>query len=561
MTRAFGSLQNRIFIASALLTAVSIGVAVYVVRVRLTTETETELAKDLVAAASVVGQQQATLFDTFSRSAGLLADLPRFKAAVDTGDAPTVQPLAEDFQRRLGSDVLTVTSRRGARLASVGAPAAGVLRVVDLPITLDQDELGTLSAGYLLDEARAHELKALTGADIAFAVGGRVQASTLGPGSFALLSGVVAGAPPVSLQFDGAEYVALAQPLPAPVSGPASLHGQPSVVVLHSRTERMRTLNAIQTFLAGLALLSVVLAVAISYWVARTVTRPLATITNHMRGVAATGDLGRKIDLAAWNDDDAAVLATTYNSLTDSVQRFQREAAQRERLSSLGRMSTVIAHEVRNPLMIIKGALRTLGRDGASPEDVRDAAADIDGEINRLNHLVNEVLDFARPIRFDCSPTDINDVCREAAAAAQAAGAVAVGVHTPPGTAMIDTDRERLRGVLVNLLTNAQHAVEAAGRVPAAGAAPAVTVTTTPAGPRRVTVIVSDHGTGIAPEDLPRVFDPYFTTRRAGTGLGLAIARNIVDGLGGTLTVSTRQGQGTDIRLDIGDAPRAARGR
>ena len=104
--------------------------------------------------------------------------------------------------------------------------------------------------------------------------------------------------------------------------------------------------------------------------VARTITRPLAPITDHMRQVAATGDLTQEdrhqAAAGGWDDDDAHMLATTFNTLTDSIARFQREAAQRERLSSLGRLSTVIAHEVRNPLMIIKGALRSMTRDGAT---------------------------------------------------------------------------------------------------------------------------------------------------------------------------------------------------
>ena len=83
-----------------------------------------------------------------------------------------------------------------------------------------------------------------------------------------------------------------------------------------------------------------------------------------MRDVAATGDLTRKVSLqsGAWDDADARLLASAFNTLTESIARFQGEAAQRERLSSLGRLSTVIAHEIRNPLMIIKAALRTLRR-------------------------------------------------------------------------------------------------------------------------------------------------------------------------------------------------------
>jgi two-component system sensor histidine kinase HydH len=248
------------------------------------------------------------------------------------------------------------------------------------------------------------------------------------------------------------------------------------------------------------------------------------------------------------------MLATTFNTLTDSIVRFQREAAQRERLSSLGRLSTVIAHEVRNPLMIIKGALRTMARDGATAADVRDAATDIDEEIDRLNSLVNDVLDVARPIRFDPAPADINVVCRDAVQAASAGRANGpVAMSLAPSLPELVTDSERLRTVLVNLLTNADHAIE--GR-PAA----TVTLITQQTGDRRVAVTIRDTGKGIAEDDLPRIFDPYFTTRRAGTGLGLAIAKNIVEGLGGSISVATRPGAGTDFRIDIGDAPARAEG-
>ena len=242
-------------------------------------------------------------------------------------------------------------------------------------------------------------------------------------------------------------------------------------------------------------------------------------------------------------------MATTFNTLTDSIVRFQREAGQRERLSSLGRLSTVIAHEVRNPLMIIKGALRTLARDGATHADVRDAAQDIDEEIERLNNLVNDVLDVARPIRFDPAPTDINAVCRDAVQAASA-GRVngEVELNLAPWLPELVTDSERLRTVLVNLLTNADNAV---GGMPDAS----VTLITQQTGDRRITVTIRDTGKGIANDDLPHIFDPYFTTRRAGTGLGLAIAKNIVEGLGGAISVTTHPGAGTDFRIDLGDAP------
>src|SRR5262249_59044735 len=122
-------------------------------------------------------------------------------------------------------------------------------------------------------------------------------------------------------------------------------------------------LQAIHTGLALTAILAVGLATLLSFAVARTITRPLAAITDAMREVAATGDLTRKIAVRhgdRWDDEDARLLATPFNTLTDSIARFQRDISHKERLSSLGRLSTVIAHEIRNPLMIIKGSLHTL---------------------------------------------------------------------------------------------------------------------------------------------------------------------------------------------------------
>jgi signal transduction histidine kinase len=353
------------------------------------------------------------------------------------------------------------------------------------------------------------------------------------------------------------EYAALVKPLPLPSSVAAELPrgtAVPKALVLRSRTERMRTLSAIQRGLAVVAVFTVLLAVAVSYGVARTITRPLATITNHMREVAATGDLTQKIPLSrtrGWHDEDARLLATTFNTLTDSVARFQREAAQRERLSSLGRMSTIIAHEIRNPLMIIKGALRQITHERATPEDIRESAADINGEIERLNRVVNEVLDFARPIHFELSPTDVNALCRSAVAAVEAATREPpIVMLLAPDVPMIQSDGERLRTVLVNLLTNARQAVT--DNEP-------VRLTTMRVGEARLAVSVEDRGAGISSDDLPRIFDPYFTTRRTGTGLGLPIAKNIVEGLGGTITVQSAPCRGTTIRIELGDAPAARR--
>jgi signal transduction histidine kinase len=287
--------------------------------------------------------------------------------------------------------------------------------------------------------------------------------------------------------------------------------------------------------------------------VARTVTRPLAKITAAMREMSTTGDLTRKIALepAHWEDEDAGLLARTFNALTDSIAAFQRDAAQRERLSALGRLSTVVAHEVRNPLMIIKASLRVLRQAAASPAESREAVADIGEEVSRLDRVVNEVLDFARPIRLELGPTDLNALCRDAAEASLSGQAVpGITLRLDPAIEAVMTDGERVRTALVNILSNAREAVAARPSAPGIGNFPDVELRTSRAD-GGVAIVVADRGIGIADADLPHVFDPYFTTRRTGTGLGLAIAKNIVDALGGTIAVRSRPAEGTEVRIDL----------
>jgi signal transduction histidine kinase len=555
---ALASLTNRIFLASTLLAIVSIGFAVYFVGSRLRAQAEDDLQRDLAEAANLVEQQHATLLDTFTRTATLIADLPKFKAAVETGDPPTVGPIARDYQQQVGSDLFRVQDSEGQVLATIGGTESGVLQLVSVPVSIGLDrpeQLGTLTVGYLLDDERARSFKASTGADIAFAADGQIRSSTFPRAERAAIASVLNERVVPRIMIGDSEYTALVKPLPSlsTATGPV-----PVMVVLRSRTERMQTLSAIETGLALVAAVTVLLSIVISYGVSRTITRPLARITDHMRHVANTGDLTRKLDTAearGWQDEDARVLATTFNTLTDSIARFQHEAAQRERLSSLGRMSTIIAHEIRNPLMIIKGALRQLTRPDCSAEDVRDAAADINGEIERLNRVVNEVLDFAKPVRFERTATDINALCRSAVGAVMAAESEPpVVAHLDAAVPQLETDGEKLRTVFVNLLTNARQAVlvRTGGESPVG---PPVTIATARLSDRRVAVSIADRGPGITPEDLPRIFDPYFTTRRAGTGLGLPIAKNIIEGLGGTISVSSEPGSGTNIQIELGDAP------
>ena len=590
-----GSLTNRIFLASAALAVLSIGFAVYFVSRTTTREAEAGLQRGLIEAGALVDQQTAALAQTFTVMARLVADLPKLKAGAADSDPPTVRPIALDYQKQLGAALLVVTDRRGQVLALAGdvdpgfgeigtrpeiqralageetagfwPQATSVLRVVAVPIAVGIDRpelLGTLTLGFRLDDALAERFKRVTESDIAFAADGQIKASTLGTDDRRPLLSLLDANGVQTISLRDNQYVALTRPL---ATGEAAAErAAPRVLILRSRTERLRFMNAIHTGLAATAVVAVLLATILSYAVARTITRPMATISDVMREMSTTGDLTRKISMRRtgnWEDEDATLLATTFNTLTDSIARFQREAAQRERLSSLGRLSTVVAHEIRNPLMIIKASLRTLGRDHVSRAEMRQALTDVDEEVARLNRVVNDVLDFARPIRFDYAPADINAVCVDAEhATREAAPDTSVELLTDATLPPVTTDAERLRTALVNILTNARHAVADGSLSPSPVASgfsrTSIQLQTMPGTNGYVTIIVRDQGPGIKPEDMAKVFDPYFTTKRTGSGLGLAIAKNIIEGMGGSIVLRSQPGQGTEIRLDIPDRTRIA---
>jgi signal transduction histidine kinase len=586
--RVVSSLTNRIFVALTVLATLSLGFASFFANARASAAAEAELARGLEEAAAIVDQHRLTLTDTLTRMARLVADLPVLKAAVDTKDPPTVQPLAELYLAQVNADLFIVHDAGGRVLAAAGgylddvlqatahAETAdgveasieetstfvpheqGVLQVVSVPIFVGfepTDVLGRLTVGFVMDDALAARFRALTGSEIAFASGGKVLASSLPVALRPALTDIVTAPASARVSLGDEEYLALARPM---LREPG--RDTPVTVTLRSRSERLRFLNTVRAGLVGALIVTLLLATGLSYGVARTMTRPLAAVTTAMRDVAATGDLSRKVVVRsrAWDDEDARLLAGAFNTLTESIARFQRESAQKDRLSALGRLSTVIAHEIRNPLMIIRAALPSLRKASAdtarADTELTDALADIDEESMRINRIVTEVLDFAKPIMFELADASVNEICRASAAAAWAdhAGTDAreVQLELDASEPHMVTDSERLRTALVNLLTNARQATEAVS-----DRARAPVTLTTQASNGRVTIVVRDHGVGIAPENMTHIFDPYFTTRRAGTGIGLPITKNIVEGMGGTIAVASQPGRGTEFTVDL---PRVA---
>jgi two-component system sensor histidine kinase HydH len=233
-----------------------------------------------------------------------------------------------------------------------------------------------------------------------------------------------------------------------------------------------------------------------------------------------------------------------FKDLTE-VRSLRREIERSRRLASVGRLAAGVAHEIRNPLSSIKGfATYFKERYQDSPQDQKTADIMI-SEIDRLNRVVGQLLEFARPVPVSPQPTSLKNLVADSVRliehqAAEKNITVKTLISAKINEGMVDPDR--LNQILINLYLNAIESMEPGGQLD---------VKLTEKGDNRIGIDVSDTGCGIAGENIARIFDPYFTTKSTGTGLGLAIAHNIMEAMGGQIGVQSRPGQGTTFSLSI----------
>jgi two-component system sensor histidine kinase HydH len=231
-----------------------------------------------------------------------------------------------------------------------------------------------------------------------------------------------------------------------------------------------------------------------------------------------------------------------FKDLTE-VRALRREVARSQRLASVGRLAAGVAHEIRNPLSSIKGfATYFKERYPDRPEDQQTADIMIQ-EVDRLNRVVGQLLEFARPISIKPKTISLEALLNDAVRLIKERAAEKNITVNTRNTARINTawgDPDRINQILLNLFLNAIDAMENGGELD---------VEISSDDSREICISVSDTGCGISPQDIPRVFDPYFTTKSTGTGLGLAIAHNIAEVMGGRISVESPQDRGTIFRV------------
>ena len=235
--------------------------------------------------------------------------------------------------------------------------------------------------------------------------------------------------------------------------------------------------------------------------------------------------------------------AEQLTAANQSLQAAEAAVRRSERLAALGQLSAGLAHELRNPLGTIRASAELLKKSVGTHNPVAvELAGFVASEVDRTNSLVTRFLDFARPLALRTEPCELTEVVDRAVARLERdgkGGGVAVYKNYSPDVRPFPFDAELMERVMYNLLLNAAQASPPDG---------AITVKTRPIGDR-VEISVIDRGSGIKPEHLESIFNPFFTTKPEGVGLGLAIVSKIVDQHGGKIAVESEAGKGSVFRI------------
>jgi signal transduction histidine kinase len=282
-------------------------------------------------------------------------------------------------------------------------------------------------------------------------------------------------------------------------------------------------------------------------------TRPIKFLSTGARRIAG-GDLSYRVPTSD-RSDEMGELTELFNDMTTKLARTRELEAQlynAEKAIVVSRLASAIAHEIRNPLNYINLTLDHL-RAGFSPADpqkqdkFQSLTSQLKTEVARINQRITEFLNYSRPPKLEPRLLNVSDVAREALRTVQVQASeqnIKTTVEEVGGAHSITADAESIRSALTNLVINSLQAMDGEGGK--------ITIVVSADGDgRRVCIDVTDTGRGIKAEDISKIFEPYYSTKDTGTGLGLAIVRKAIDDHHGTISVKSKEGEGTTFSITL----------
>ncbi|MCX8043856.1 MAG: ATP-binding protein [Desulfobacterota bacterium] len=321
-----------------------------------------------------------------------------------------------------------------------------------------------------------------------------------------------------------------------------------SIEVLFSREGIIRRLNAMRWWIFVAATIAACIGGIAALYFSRTLILPIQRLARGTHAIAR-GNWDERLTIG--RRDELGQLTEAFNMMAASLKEHKaqlehtyRELALRETMAEIGKFSMIIAHELKNPLGIIKGAVDILAKNNISPHMKETMIGYIRDEVRRLNKQVEDFLAFARPAPPQKTKTDMNELVRtvamRSALSDEEKTRIGLELKLCPRAEVV-VDENQMYQVLLNLITNAVQAINGTGTI--------TMKTTCEHG--TVVVTIEDTGCGISPDIKEKIFEPFFTTKSQGTGLGLAIVKKFIESNGGTVTITDRAGGGTCVRLTL----------
>jgi len=298
--------------------------------------------------------------------------------------------------------------------------------------------------------------------------------------------------------------------------------------------------------------IGVLVAVLASLWFGARVTRPVVSLAEAARRVAA-GDLGAKVEVES--SDELGELARSFNRMTEDLAEQKDRTVRAERVAAWRELARRLAHELKNPLFPLQVTVENLVRaKQKSPEMFeevfQEGTATLLAEINNLKAIIGRFSEFSKMPQPQRRPIQVNDVVRSVLSVfhaqlqqTQLQEKNRIAVHTALAEPLpeISVDPDLLHRALQNLVLNAIDAMPEGGEL---------TLRTSSLGDR-IEVSISDTGSGLTSEECGRLFTPYYTTKQHGTGLGLAIVQSVVSDHGGKISVESAKEKGTTFRIEL----------
>jgi len=340
---------------------------------------------------------------------------------------------------------------------------------------------------------------------------------------------------------DDAFYKSAYAPIQGEKEGTGKKGNVTAILAVDASVLFLETMENMQRNLIITGIVSVFAAIALSALFARSIVIPIKKLSRAAQQIK-DGDLGVQVE--RYSRDEVGILAEVFNEMSVAInERDKRLSRLNEELKQ---MSAGLAHEVRNPLNGMRIFLELIRRQCASDNKANEMIERVDNEVQSLNRIVTEFLDFARPAPLEWDTVSLSEVIGTVFAILHTEfddNGVQVHTYGLESLPSIRADAEQLKRVFTNIVKNAIQSMPQGGTLTISGKViPTENI---------IKIEFTDTGIGIPQDTLERIFDPFFTTRNTGTGLGLAIVKRILDALSWTIECRSKEGQGTTFIITL----------